>query len=178
MGIWDVKRDPERMQWTFIPHVSAGPIRFGMTHDEVSEALMSTATISRQTHETWPVSDNPLVVEAEFTELGVTAYYEREGHTLAGVAVDALVGPQVTLDGTALVAQVPSAAETWLVDLTQAHELDLLFTHAADPGSADLGLIMRAQRAGDIVLTRPVFLIREWAENSWDCIPGSEWSTF
>ncbi|MEU5594520.1 hypothetical protein [Streptomyces sp. NPDC020298] len=178
MGIWDVKKDHERTQWTFVPNVSAGPIRFGMTPDEVSEALTSTATISRQAYETWPVSDKPLVVEAQFTELGVTAYYEREGQTLAGVAVDALAGPQVTLDGTPLVAQIPSEAETWLVKHTEAHELDLLFTHAADPGSADLGLIMRAQRAGDVVLTRPVFLIREWAENSWDCIPGSEWSTF
>jgi hypothetical protein len=76
---------------------------------------------------------------------------EREGQTWAGVAVDALAGPQVTPDGTA---------------------------HAADPGSADLGLIMRAQRAGDVVLTRPLFLIRKWAENGWDCIPASEWSTF
>ncbi|MFE1749212.1 hypothetical protein ACFW88_01425 [Streptomyces anandii] len=178
MGVWDVKQDDERMQWTFVPHVSAGPIRFGMTPDEVGEALASTAAHSRQTYETWPVSGKPLVVEAQFTELGVTAYYEREGQTLAGVAIDALAGPQVTLDGTALVAQVPSEAETWFVKHTEAHALDLFFTHAADPGSADLGLILRVQRAGDVVLTRPVFLIREWAEYSWDYIPGSEWSTF
>ncbi|WP_217236996.1 hypothetical protein [Streptomyces sp. AC555_RSS877] len=178
MGIWDVKQDHERAQWTFIPHVSAGPLRFGISPDEVGEALMNTATVSRQTYETWPASGSPSLVATQFTELGVTAYYEREGETLAGVAVDALAGPQVTLDGTALVAQVPSEAETWLLNRAEAHELNLLYTHAADPGSADLGLIMRAQRAGDIVLTRPLFLVREWAENSWDCIPGSEWSTF
>ncbi|MFF3461832.1 hypothetical protein ACWCQN_43980 [Streptomyces sp. NPDC001984] len=44
--------------------------------------------------------------------------------------------------------------------------MDLIYTHAADPGSADLGLIVRAQQAGDIVLTRPLFLIREWAQRS------------
>ncbi|MEV0904980.1 hypothetical protein [Streptomyces hokutonensis] len=113
----------------------------------------------------------------ESARLGVTAYY-RTGQTLACVAVDVLAGPQVTLDGTALVARVPSEAEAWLCKHTEVHKLDLIYTHAADPGSGDLGLILRAQRAGDIVLSRLLFLIREWAENSWDCIPGEEWSRF
>jgi hypothetical protein len=33
---------------------------------------------------------------------------------------------------------------------------------------------MRVQRAGDLVLTRPVFMIGEWAQGGWDLVPLSE----
>ncbi|MFF3949719.1 hypothetical protein ACFYYN_33600 [Streptomyces sp. NPDC001902] len=174
MGIWDVKSDSERAQWVFTPQIGVGPLRFGMTPDEVSTALGSDASARRLVQSS---SGSYELVEAQSTAVGVTAYYAM-GQTLACVAVDALAGPQVTLDGTALVARVPSEAEDWLCNHTEAHELDLIYTHAADPGSGSLGLILRAQRAGDIALTRPLFLIREWAENTWDCIPGSEWARF
>ena len=151
-----------------------GPLRFGMAPDEVSAALGSKAPVSRSIQR---ASGDYERLEEQFTKLGVTAYYGI-GQTLACVAVNALGGPQVRLDGEALVARVPSEAEEWLLAYTEAHELDLIYTHAADPGSVDLGLIVRAQRAGDIVISRPLFLIREWVENSWDHIPGSEWSTF
>lgn len=117
-----------------------------------------------------PMSDAPV-------EVGVAAYYSRSGR-LAGVGVDALTGPQVTLDGTALVAQVPSALEQWICDHTQAEGLDLRYIHDGNPGSVDLGLYLRVQRAGDVVLTRPLFLVKEWALEVWDNVPGSEWSTF
>ncbi|MEU6509699.1 hypothetical protein [Streptomyces sp. NPDC046942] len=174
MGIWDVKSDSERARWAFVPQISVGPLHFGMAPDEVSAALGGNAPVGRLVQRSLGSYE---VVEAQFTKLGVTAYYAM-GQTLACVAVDALAGPQVALDGTALVARVPSEAEDWLCNHTEAHELDLIYTHAADPGSGSLGLILRAQRAGDIVLTRPLFLIREWAENSWDYIPGQEWARF
>ncbi|MGW2684619.1 hypothetical protein ACWC6I_15875 [Streptomyces sp. NPDC001414] len=174
MGIWDAKMDSERAQWVFVPQVSVGPLHFGMAPDDVSAALGSEASARSLVQRS---SGDYELVESQFTESGVTVYYTM-GQTLACVAVDALAGPQVMLDGTALVARVPSEAEDWLCKHAEADEFDLIYTHAADPGSGDLGLIVRAQRAGDIVLTRPLFLIREWAENSWDCVPGQEWSTF
>jgi hypothetical protein len=108
---------------------------------------------------------------------GVTAYYGT-GQALACVVIDVLAGLQVTLNSASLVARVPSEAEDWLCRHTEVHKLELIYTHAADPGSADLGLILRAQRAGDIVLSRLLFLICEWAESSWDRILGEEWSRF
>jgi hypothetical protein len=42
----------------------------------------------------------------------------------------------------------------------------------------DLGLVMRVQRAGDVVLSRPLFLIREWAVDIWESLPGFELRTF
>ncbi|MBB2744698.1 hypothetical protein [Microbispora sp. NBRC 16548] len=63
-------------------------------------------------------------------------------------------------------------------DHTSANGLDLRDTHDGNPLSTDLGLVMRVQRAGDIVISRPLFLIREWAMEVWDNIPLSEWMTF
>lgn len=163
MGIWDVKPDGERECWSFTALVGVGPLRFGMTPQDVAAALGTTPGMSGQG-------------AGHFTGIGVTTYDRHE--RLEGVAVDALRGPQVTLDGTALVAQVPSVMEDWILDHIGTRGLDLCYTHAGDPGSADLGLILRAQRAGDVVLTRPLFLVREWVMNSWDCVPGQEWKTF
>jgi hypothetical protein len=170
MGIWDVKKDEERAQWTFNPFVSVGPLRFGMSPDEVAAALNhAVAGISR--------GNRPGVVENQFTEIGVTAYYT-DSARLACVAVDTLKGPQVTLDGVKLVGRVPSEVEEWLFDYAKAHGLDLRYSPEGNPMSVDLGLWLRVQRAGDVVLSRPLFLIREWVEEVWDHVPGSEWSKF
>ncbi|MFQ3555805.1 hypothetical protein QZN11_03190 [Streptomyces gramineus] len=107
MGIWDVKRDSERAQWVFVPQVSVGPLHFGMAPDDVSAALGSKASARRLVQRS---SGDCELVESQFTEPRVTVYYAM-GQTLACVAVDALAGPQVMLDGTALVALVPSEAE-------------------------------------------------------------------
>ncbi|MFI7613128.1 hypothetical protein ACIBP6_18050 [Nonomuraea terrae] len=170
MGIWDVRKDGDRAQWTCTPLVSVGPLRLGMSAGEVVVALDHAGPVSGIGY-----PDTPSV--QWFQELGVTAYYEGAGR-LAGVAVDALNGPQVMLDGTALVGRVPSALEAWIHDYTQAYGLDLHYVHEGNPGSADVGLLVRAQRAGDVVLSRPLFLIREWAMAEWDHVPASEWKKF
>jgi hypothetical protein len=55
-------------------------------------------------------------------------------------------------------------------------------SQCADPCSAQLGLVLRAQRAGDLVLSRPVMVAEAWADRCWDttegCIPQQEWKTF
>lgn len=113
----------------------------------------------------------------QFTAVGVTAFYT-ESACLAGIAVDALKGPQVRLGESALVGCVPSEIERWISDHARAHGLELLYTNEGNPELVELGLVMRVQRAGDVVLSRPLFLIREWALDVWDYLPGFEWSTF
>ncbi|WP_449348780.1 hypothetical protein [Streptomyces shaanxiensis] len=169
-----MKTDSERSEWVFEPHFGVGPLRFGMAADEVSGVLTGKAPAGLRVQR---APGEYRLVEEEFAKLGVTTYYGN-GQTLACVAVNTLRGPQVRLAGEPLVARVPSEAEEWLYVHTKSHGLDLIYTHARDPGSVDLGLVLRAQRAGDIVLSRPLFLVGEWVENCWDCIPGSEWSTF
>ncbi|MCW2939363.1 MAG: hypothetical protein JWN00_2348 [Actinomycetia bacterium] len=172
MELWDVKRDEDRAQWTFTPLVSVGPLQFGMSPYEVAVTLGRDDPRFYKDH----FGGDYAPREDRFTDVGVVAYHTGSGR-LAGVAVDALNGPQVTLEGIPLVGRVPSTMEHWICDHTQAHGLDLLYIHEGNPGSADLGLIMRVQRAGDILLSRPLFLIREWAMGVWDHVPQSEWRT-
>lgn len=165
MGVWESKSDEERDHWDFIPLTGVGPLRFGMSCDEVVEVLEPDP----------PGASLRTSSEIPFTHIGVTTYYA-DG-LLYCVAIDALNGPQVTLADAALVGRVPSEVEQWAWDHAKEHGLELRYTHAADPELADLGLIIRAQRAGDVVLSRPVFL-RERAEVTWDYVPDSEWSRF
>lgn len=170
MGVWDVKNEMERDQWHLAPLISVGPLRFGATHDEVVAALGHAFA-------------NPTVgdprqgrcVEAQFGDVGVTVYY-RDAR-LYCVAIDALQGPQLTLDGESLVGRAPSEVERWMLDQADKRGRELRYTHAADPELAELGLIARAQRAGDIVLSRPV-LLDQRAVVTWDYVPANEWKAF
>ncbi|XVU29951.1 hypothetical protein ACQPZJ_23525 [Actinoplanes sp. CA-054009] len=166
MNLWEVKRADERDEWTATPLAGVGPLRFGATHDEVVAALGGETAILT-------AGDPP--EEARFDDAGVTAYYT--GGRLYCVAIDALGGPQVLIDGTALVGRAPSAVEQWAHDQARTRRLELRYTHAGDPHLTEYGLILRAQRAGDVVLSRPVLLDRA-AEIPWDYVPGREWDVF
>ena len=95
MGVWDVKGDEERDHWSFAPMTSVGPLRFGMSSDEVVAALGGGEPAGRDC--------GPCRGESyeTFTDAGVSTYYT-DG-LLYCIAADALIGPQVTLDGVALV---------------------------------------------------------------------------
>ena len=167
MSVWDVKHDSERVPWTFVPLVSVGPLRFGAGHDEVVAALGGVAPGSGvgDPHTTgWS--------EARFTEWGVTVYYsDRRLHC---VAVDGLRGPQVTFEGAPLTGRAPSAVERWMIDHARLSGRELRYTHEGDAELGGLGLVARAQRAGDVLVSRPVFLDRR-IDVTWDEVPGNEW---
>ncbi|GAA2752982.1 hypothetical protein GCM10010440_71130 [Kitasatospora cinereorecta] len=171
---WAVAKDEDRARWVFTPFVGLGPLHFGMSPQEVVAALGVGATTSRWQH---PPGGEPRHEEDHFPALGVSVYYAGSRPRLACVAVDARTGPQVTLEGAPLVGRVPSELEQWLLD-RGAREGGVLYTHAADPGSQKLGLVLRAQRVGDAVLTRPLFMRHDWVVATWDHVPGTEWSTF
>ncbi|MDT0546543.1 MULTISPECIES: hypothetical protein [Streptomyces] len=169
-----VLEESERSQWNFTPFVGVGPLRFGMDHDEVVAALgVDHASVSVPGR--WATFHLPTSRGA-----ALTAYYA-DGRRLHGIAVDALHGPQVTMDGLQLVGQVPSKLAVLFVDyvVSQGLREDVTWSQEGDPGADELGLVLRAQRAGDILLTRPVFVAREWANrasDNWEGpIPQEEW---
>ncbi|HEX6682866.1 MAG TPA: hypothetical protein VF062_08735 [Candidatus Limnocylindrales bacterium] len=170
---WEVKSDDERDHWDFVPFVNVGPLRFGMSCSEVDTALAEPGEAGAS----FPCGAS----EIPYDQL--TTYFRDNGQLFC-VAINALVGPQVTMDGTALVGRVPSDIEQWAFDYIERHGLGLEYTHAGDPHLLDLGLILRVQRAGDIVLSRPVFLAdREEVCGdrvlpSWDYVPLREWISF
>ena len=146
MARWDVRTDEERAQWELRPLAGVGPLRFGTGLAEVAQALgVEPAPV--RTAEHWV-----------FHAAGVTVYFWGDNDELYCVAVDALIGPQVTFDGLRLTGQVPSRAEQIVLDYAEAHGAEVRFSHAADVELPGYGLVLRSQRAGDIVLTRPLLL--------------------
>jgi hypothetical protein len=85
------------------------------------------------------------------------------------------------LERIRLVGQVPSQLEDGLTDLL-APNAELRYSQHADLSVPQLGLVLRAQRAGDVVLSRPVMVSEAWADRCWDTtegkIPTREWTTF
>ncbi|WAL68893.1 hypothetical protein ORV05_14360 [Amycolatopsis cynarae] len=120
-----------------------------MTHEQTQAALdgvlrtaLREGSAGAETRADFWLEQRP---HARFSGPAVTVYYD-QSIGLAGIAVNALRGPQVTLDGIAL------------------------------------GLVLRVQRAGDLVLSRPVMVAGAWADSCWDTtegsIPRQEWKTF
>ncbi|WP_199729327.1 hypothetical protein [Micromonospora sp. M71_S20] len=185
LDIWDVLVESQRLQWSFTPFERVGPLEFGMTHAQVQgrvHGVLSVA-VSQGTSggEGWAEFWLERSSGAAFSGPAITAYYD-ESVGLAGIAVNALRGPQVTLEGIRLVGQTPSRLEGKFTDYLMAHSRELRYSQSADPCSPQLGLVLRAQRAGDAVLSRPVLVAKAWADRCWDtsegCIPSREWKTF
>ncbi|WP_436771325.1 hypothetical protein [Yinghuangia sp. YIM S09857] len=102
---------------------------------------------------------------------------------LAAVAIDARVGPQVRWDGLALTGQVPSATDDAMYARVQERGLDqeIRISQHGDYSYGDIGILLRVQRAGDILLTRPVFAAPAWTDRLGDTsegpLPTQEWHT-
>ncbi|MGW4895057.1 hypothetical protein ACWEQL_22715 [Kitasatospora sp. NPDC004240] len=107
----------------------------------------------------------------------VTAYFSTG--RLVGVAIDALRGPQVLLDGIALVGRAPSRLAADLTRYTDTRDIFLQYTYLGDLASEELGFFGATQRADDVLLTRPVLIGTFWADRPGDStethLPPAEW---
>jgi hypothetical protein len=176
MGIWDVRAETDRVQWDYVPSVRVGPLRFGMNSEEAVAALDGFTGAVYSPSDRY---DGNRTVE--FRNAGDPSYrvavtvYISESEGLFCVVPDAQFGPQVTIDGIKMVGQAPSIWETHLLDYLSSRGITPRYAPGGDPGADELGLIMSVQRAGDVVLTRPAFLIpRECAYTLWDALPDPE----
>ncbi|MEU9039474.1 hypothetical protein AB0D45_31845 [Streptomyces sp. NPDC048352] len=160
--------DGERAEWTFTPYIGVGPLHFGMTLEEITAALAEQPARSAHT----PAAGARALAFADFTGTGIRALFR--GGRLGCVAAEALTGPQVRLDGAPLTGCVRSQVEDWLVHRA-ATPGSLAYSPAGDPVFADLGLAIRPQRAGDAVLSRPLFLLPGWLD-LWHSLPSDEWN--
>ncbi|MGW0979573.1 hypothetical protein ACWD33_01855 [Streptomyces xiamenensis] len=167
-GPWRIAREEERAEWTFTPYAGVGPLHFGMTLEEITRVLGEGPAVSSYSHH----GEDQQLNYADFAECGIRALFH-DGR-LGCVAADALTGPQVRLDAAPLTGCAPSHVEDWLVHHT-TRPGSLTYSVAADPVFADLGLAIRSQRAGDIVLSRPLFLLHDWLD-LWHALPSEEWN--
>ncbi|WAL64500.1 hypothetical protein ORV05_26550 [Amycolatopsis cynarae] len=183
--VWGVLEEKQRLSWTFTPFECVGPLKFGMTHEQAQAALDGVLRTALREGSAGAEGRADFWLEqrshAGFSGPAVTVYYD-QSIGLAGIAVNALRGPQVALDGIGLVGQVPSRLEDRFADYLETHDKELRYSQCADPCSAQLGLVLRVQRAGDLVLSRPVMVAGAWADRCWDAtegsIPWQEWKTF
>ncbi|MEV5572727.1 hypothetical protein AB0L06_22000 [Spirillospora sp. NPDC052269] len=175
---WKVSPEGERLRWTLDPFVTVGPLAFGMRPDGVSDVL-SDVTDEPQRHlrRRGPEATVDTVLEGEYPKFGLKLYYR--GERLAGVVVNALRGPQVLVEGVPLVGRVPSVVEQWILDRAEAFEPheELSYMDAGVPGSVSLGVVIDVQRAGDRLLTRPVFVPREALDDLSHFLPRTAWSS-
>lgn len=164
-----VARQGERAEWTFTPYIGVGPLHFGMTMKEITAALGDQPTVASHTQD----GEDRRLDFADFTASGIRALFD--GDRLGCVAVNALTGPQVRWDAAPLTGCVLSQVEDWLVRRPEAQRPgSLTYSPAGDPVSSELGLAIRSQRSGDVLLTRPLFLLHDWLD-LWHSLPRDEW---
>ncbi|MFI6652748.1 hypothetical protein ACIBI8_34725 [Streptomyces sp. NPDC050529] len=145
----------ERECWEWMPAVGVGPLRFGMSPADVAVALRVRAPQE--------LVGGPYAQE-NYAD-GVKVFYD-EGR-LACVSLDAAAGPQAFLADVALAGRDPEKAHQFLLDHASEHGNCLLYTPDDSLALADLGLLLRAQRVGDALLSRPLFVIEEWLESEY-----------
>jgi hypothetical protein len=148
-----------------------------MTHDEAVATLGEVHGILSLTG--WaPSFKNYRSRSAIFYKTAVTTYYGDSG-LLSCVAIDALHGPQVTLDQIRLVGGAPSGVAHEFAEYAFSHDVIVSISQHGDTGAEEFGILLRAQRCGDVLLTRPVFVAREWADSVTDIsegsVPQAEW---
>jgi hypothetical protein len=175
-----VLEETERQQWPFVPLVSVGPLQFGMSRDQVVDHVAAAldAVPSAEGVGDWVMFSLPTSFSRP-----LTAYFSASGG-LACVAIDACHGPQITLRHLCLAGQVPSKLEEECSNYMSAQGLGeaIRYSQHGDLGTVALGVVLHAQRVGDIVLSRPVFVAQEWADMVWDAwegmIPEEEWRVY
>ncbi|MFF0392835.1 hypothetical protein ACFYS8_29645 [Kitasatospora sp. NPDC004615] len=176
-GWWHLLPDEERQQWTLEPFVGVGPLCFGMSPVEVA-AVMSRVTAETEGHQRHsPANSNvSMVVQGVYPMFGLHLFYRDE--RLAGVVVDALCGPQVSVEGMRLVGRLPSVLEQWMVDRAETlpPESELVYMGAGVPASESLGVTINLQREGDRLLTRPVFYPAEALDDLSHWLPRDVWA--
>ncbi|MCF2530348.1 hypothetical protein [Yinghuangia soli] len=180
--VWSVVDESGRAQWHYMPGEAVGPLRFGMSRDSVCALLEERGFVADvlQSH----IGHGPLRHQTNFhaanarsRRTALTAYHT-EADVLSCVAVDALRGPQVSLGSIRLVGRRPSIVADEFFAYAQEHGLQAGCSVEGDPESDELGILLRAQRAGDILLTRAFFARYDsWAYTMYDSVPGAEWDT-
>lgn len=171
----------ERGEWSYSPALGVGPLRFGMTVDEVVEAaevLGQTKVRECARHHaifspTWKVEVHRGGVAP--SPPAVTAYVS-QAVGLFCIASDAMHGPQVTYDGLPLVGRDLSELENDAIAYAEAMDVHLRYTPEGYAGPDDPGVVLRGQLVGQVLRSRPLFMVtRDGANTEWDSMPSEEY---
>lgn len=168
----------ERDGWSYVPAVGLGPLRFGMTVDQVAtaaEILGQTQVSDCAPHHaifspTWKVEVRR---RAAPSPTAVTAYVS-QAVGLFCIAADAVHGPQVACDGISLVGR--DLLESDAIAYAEAMDVRFRYTPEGYAGPDDPGIVMRGQLVGQALRSRPLFMVtRDGANTEWDSMPSEEY---
>ncbi|MFG2842254.1 hypothetical protein ACGF12_03635 [Kitasatospora sp. NPDC048296] len=168
-GEWPVRADGDRPRWGCAPLESVGPLRFGMSPSQVAAALDGEAPTARRGRYAakWHGAGPWSLAEDRFDRAGVTAHYWRpEGvPTLGAVTVHGRTGPLVEFDGIELIGRPVTEVDAAVVRYIEDHDLSLRLTCAGDQGPDGTNLFVRADRAGDTVVSGARFCAPDWEDH-------------
>ncbi|MFJ8747651.1 hypothetical protein ACIRL2_51050 [Embleya sp. NPDC127516] len=169
-------------EWFYTPAVGVGPLRFGMTVDEVVEAAAGMLGRTRVGDCVWRhATFSPTWwIEVRRREPApsppaVTAYVSRDAGLFC-VAVDAVHGPRVAHDGLALVGRDREELESDAIAYAEARGVYLRYSPAGYAGPDDSGVVLCGQMVGQVLRSRPLFMVtRDGANTEWDSMPSEEY---
>ncbi|MFB6617826.1 hypothetical protein ACFCV9_27030 [Streptomyces sp. NPDC056367] len=168
-------------EWSYSPAVGVGPLRFGMTVDEVVEAArtLGRTKVSEAPRDhaifspTWKIEVHRRG-EAS-SQLAVTAYVSHVAGLFC-IAVDAVHGPQVPYEGIPLVGRDLSELESDTIAYAEAMDVQFRYTPEGYAGPDDPGVLLRGQPVGQVLRSRPLFMVtRDGAHTEWDSMPFEEY---
>ncbi|MFF3617425.1 hypothetical protein [Streptomyces sp. NPDC002580] len=171
----------ERDEWSYSPAVGVGPLRFGMTVEGVVEAaeVLGQTKVSECAWRyaifspTWKVEVHRR--GAAPSPPAVTAYVS-QAVGLFCIAVDAVHGPQVAYDGIPLVGRDLSELESDAIAYAEAMDVRFRYRPEGYAGPDDSGVVMRGQLVGQVLRSRPLFMVtRDGANTEWDSMPSEEY---
>ncbi|MFJ5219731.1 hypothetical protein ACIP98_34155 [Streptomyces sp. NPDC088354] len=170
-GTWPVRAEEDRPRWDWTPLQSIGPLRFGMNPQQVSSALdeQPAARLGRYSFgRPWENPGEWILSHDRFDKAGVTAHYAcgpGRPPTLGAVTVDGLTGPQVEFEGIRLIGMSVQAVDASLMQRLEESGMGITFGCGGDLGSPGLNMYVRANRAGDTVVSGARFCRAEWEDH-------------
>ncbi|MFF9490662.1 hypothetical protein [Streptomyces sp. NPDC014676] len=171
----------DRDEWSYAPAIGVGPLRFGMTVDEVVEAFQVLGQtkvsdcpgVHAIFSPTWKIEVHRRGVASSLP--AVTAYVSQAAGLFC-IAADAVHGPQVGHDGIPLVGRDLSELESDEIAHAEAAGGHFRYTPEGYAGPDDPGVVMRGQRVGQVLRSRPLFMVtRDGANTEWDSMPSEEY---
>lgn len=170
-GTWPVRAEQDRLRWDWSPLESIGPLRYGMSPDQVAAALNEEPAARHGRYpfgRPWEGPGEWILREDRFDATGVTAHYASGRGTyplLGAVTVQGRTGPQVEHEGIRLIGLPISMVDAALIQYIEQRDLGLVIGCGGDRGLEDLNMYVRATRAGDAAISEARFCRKDWEDH-------------
>uniref|UniRef100_A0AAU2VFV7 Uncharacterized protein n=1 Tax=Streptomyces sp. NBC_00003 TaxID=2903608 RepID=A0AAU2VFV7_9ACTN len=169
-GSWPVMADCDRPRWEWTPLEHVGPLRFGMSPQQVAAALDHGVPDGREGYfpPWWHMKAEPWTLSTDrFKAAGVSAHYwYPDGIPVLGaVSVHGRTGPQVAFEDIDLIGKTVSALDTALTEWAENNGMALAMGCSGDLGPHGMNMYIRAARAGDGVVSGARSCAADWEDH-------------